>query len=70
MLPKMLLVDSLARRRGFTPIGGRWYKAWPSGVTWSFTLDGRRPLIADAHGRELRTEFDGLTVPGMLHRST
>ena len=66
MLPKCILIEKLARKKGFVPIGGVFIKAWPSGIIWEFTLDGKNPVIRDNVGREIRTQHDGITVCGML----
>lgn len=66
MLSKCILIERLARRKGFVPIGGVFLKAWPSGKVWEFSLDGKNPVIRDIVGREVRDQRHGLTVCGLL----
>jgi hypothetical protein len=63
---KVILVDKLARRYGFKLVAGLWRKEWPSGKEWSFTVDGRNPVICDEYGRIIRTAKHGITVIGMF----
>lgn len=66
MLPKCILIEKIARRKGFIPIGGVFIKVWPSGIVWEFRLDGKNPVVRDNVGREIRNQHHGLTVSGLL----
>lgn len=66
MLPKCILIEKIARRKGFVPIGGVFMKTWPSGKVWEFSLEGKNPIIRDIVGREIQTQDHGLTVTGLL----